>query len=121
MDKVISVIGMVVAGLGVLYLLKPEFLKYIFLFFSKGKRLYLAGIIRLALAIVFFVSARECKEFWVIFSFGILFALSGTIIFAVEPDRLKKMLGWYQDQPLWLLRIVAIISIVFGAAIIYFA
>jgi len=121
MDTVVEIIGIVIVCIAVVYLLKPGVMKYLMEFFKKGKRIYFAGLIRFAFAIVFLLAARECKRFWVIFAFGILFLISGLLIFVLGAEKVKSILDWYQKQSLLLLRVLALIALAIGAVIIYSA
>ena len=121
MDTVIKIIGIVIVAISVVLLVKPDVMKRLLEFFKKGKRLYIPGLVRLALAVVFFVSARECDITWVIVVLGILFLLSALLIFVLGPEKLRPMMEWYQKQSLTLLRIIAVIPLVIGAIVIYCA
>lgn len=104
--------------MGIVYLLRPDVMKWLIEFFKQGKRIYFAGLIRFALAVVFLVAARECKYFWVILVFGILFIIGGLLIFILGPQKLKTILDWYEKQSTVLLRVIAIIVVAAGAVII---
>ncbi|MBN1391609.1 MAG: hypothetical protein JW947_02270 [Sedimentisphaerales bacterium] len=121
MDSVVKIIGIVIVLLAVLFLLKPDVTKLLLGFFKQGKRIYLAGVVRLILAIVFFIAARECDITWVIVAFGILFLISGLLIFLIGAERLKPMLDWFQNKSPVVIRLVAVIILAFGAIIIYSA
>ena len=121
MDTVIKVIGIVFVCVAIVYLLKPNVMKWLMEFFKQGKRIYFAGLIRFVLAVIFLLAARECKNFWVIFAFGILFIISGLLIFVLGSKRLKSMIEWYQKQSVLLLRVIALITLAIGAVIIYAA
>ncbi|MBA7641618.1 hypothetical protein ES703_49303 [subsurface metagenome] len=121
MDIVIQSLGIVFALAGIVYLLRPDVMKWLMEFFKQGKRIYFAGLIRFALAIVFLVGARECKRFWVIFAFGILFIIGGLLIFTIGLERFKSIIDWWQKQSLLLLRVMALITLAVGAVIIYSA
>ena len=118
---VIKIVGIVILIAAIVYLLKPGVMKWLLEFFKKGKRIYFAGLIRFALAVVFLVAARECKHSWVIFAFGILFIISGLLIFILGLEKLKSIIDWYQKQSVLLLRVVAVIALAIGAVIIYSA
>ena len=109
MDIVIQSLGIVFALAGIVYLLRPDVMKWLMEFFKQGKRIYFAGLIRFALAIVFLVGARECKRFWVIFAFGILFIIGGLLIFTIGLERFKSIIDWWQKQSLLLLRVMEIL------------
>ncbi|MCH7556457.1 MAG: DUF2065 family protein [Planctomycetes bacterium] len=121
MDIVIQSLGIVFAVVGIVYLLKPNVMKWLMEFFKQGKRIYFSGVIRFVLAIVFFVGARECKHPWVIFAFGILFIIGGFLIFILKSEKIRRMLDWYQKQPVLLLRVIAVITLAVGTIIIYSA
>lgn len=121
METVIAIIGIIILLIGVVYLIKPELLKQIMEFFKKGNRLYLGGVLRFALAVVFLLGARECGLPWVIVIFAILFLIGGVLVFVLGPNKIRPILDWWQKQSLWLIRLVALIVTAVGAVIIYSA
>lgn len=121
MDIIIRSLGIVIVVVGIVYLLRPDVMKWLMEFFKHGKRIYLAGLLRLALAVIFLLGARECKHFWVILAFGILFLIGGVLIFILGPQKLRRILDWYQKQSALLLRVIAVIALAIGAIIIYSA
>ena len=121
MDTVVKIVGIVFVFIGILYLLKPGVLKSFVEFFKKGRRIYFVGLIRFVLAVIFLLAANQCKRVWVIIVFGILFMISGLLVFMLGTKRLKSILDWWQKQSLLLLRLVAVIILAMGAVIIYSA
>ncbi|MHC4558884.1 MAG: DUF2065 family protein [Planctomycetota bacterium] len=118
---VIKSLGILFALIGILYLLRPEIIKELMEFFKKGKRIYFAGLLRFALAVVFLVGARECRYFPVIFAFGILFLIGGLLIFILGPEKIRRILDWYQNQSTLVFRVIALIVLVVGAVVIFSA
>jgi len=49
MDIVIKSLGILFCIIGIVYLLRPDIMKWLFEFFKKGKRIYFSGLIRFAL------------------------------------------------------------------------
>ncbi len=121
MDIVVKIVGIVVVFIGIVYLLKPGVLKSFIGFFKKGKRIYFVALIRFVLAVIFLLAANQCKIPWVIIVFGILFMISGLLIFILRAERLKSILDWWQRQSSLLLRFMGLIALAVGAAIIYSA
>ncbi len=121
METVIKIIGTVIVCIGLVYLIKPEIFRVIMGFFAKGNRLYIAAVIRFALAIVFFSGARHCGIKWVIVLFGLIFLLSGLLIFMLGLERAKGIIRWYQEQPNFIFRVVAGIVLGVGLIIVYAA
>jgi uncharacterized protein YjeT (DUF2065 family) len=121
MDTVIKITGIVFVCAGILYFLKPAIMKSIMEFFRAGNRIYLAGILRFILAIVFLLGARECDITWVIVVFAILFMVSGLLIFILGPKKTGAILDWYLRQPLLIFRILAVVAMLIGGIIVYSA
>ncbi len=114
----VRIIGIVFVLASILYLLKPLLIKRIMEFFKWGSRIYLVGIIRLVLAVVFLLAARECKYFWVIFALGILLLISGVLVFILGPKKIRPILEWFQKQSILFLRLLSIIALAIGIVII---
>jgi uncharacterized protein YjeT (DUF2065 family) len=121
MNIIIRVIGTFIVCMGLVYLIKPGVIKALISFFSKGARLYFAALVRFALAIVFLMGAKECKITWVIVVFGLIFLLSGLLIFMLGLERARGILKWYLEQPAPILRMLAIVVLAVGLIIVYAA
>jgi len=120
-DIVIKSLGMLFTLMGIAYLLRPDIIKKLMGFFKKGKRIYFAGLIRFALAVVFFVAARECRYFWIIFASGIIFLSGGLFIFMLGPDKIRRIFDWYEEQPSIIFQVIALVVLVFGIIVIFSA
>ena len=121
MDTIVRIIGVVFVFITIIYLLKPDIMKRLMEFFKQGRRIYFAALVRFALAIVFLFAARQCRWFLVIFAFGVLFIISGSLIFILGPEKVKSYINWWQKRPPLLLRVMALIGLAIGALIIYSA
>lgn len=121
METIIKVIGTVIVCIGLIYLIWPEIMRATMRFFSKGSRLYLAAIVRFALAIIFIMGARHCGRTWIIVMFGLIFLLSGLLIFMLGLPKAKGILRWYLEQPKFISRVMAAIVLVVGLIIVYAA
>ena len=121
MEIIVKIIGILIVFIGIVYLLKPGVLKKLMEFIKKGKRIYFAAVLRFALAIVFLLGASECYKKWIIATFGVLFLISGLLIFILGPEKIRQIFDWYQKQPALLFRIIAAIVLACGAIIIYSA
>jgi len=118
---VIKSLGILFVLMGIAYLLRPDIIKRLMGFFKKGIRIYFAGLIRFALAIIFLVGARECRYFWIIFASGIIFLSGGLLIFMLGPEKIRRIFDWYEQQPALIFRVIALVVLVFGAIIIFSA
>ena len=118
---VIKSLGMLFALMGIAYLLRPDIIKTLMGFFKKGKRIYFAGLLRFALAVVFLVAARECRYPWIIIVSGLIFLTGGLLIFLLGPEKIRRILDWYEQQPALIFRVIALVVLAFGAIIIFSA
>jgi hypothetical protein len=121
MDILIKALGIFFVLIGIVYLLKPDIVKLLIEFFKKGNRIYIAGLVRLILAVIFLVGARECRHFLVIFGFGIILLLSALLIFVLGPKKLAPIFQWYQRQSIIFYRVISVIVVIVGAVIIFAA
>lgn len=120
-ENIIKAIGIIFIVIAIVYLLKPEVAKRLMEFFKQGKRMYIAALIRFVLAVVFLLAARECSVTRLIAAFGILFFISGLLVFILGIERVRAYINWWQKQSLLLLRLMALIALAFGVLIIYAA
>ena len=121
MKTFIFIVGLIVLLLGVAILIKPQVSKKLFNFIAKGKRIYLVGILRIVLGVLFLIGALSCDYYWIIIFFGILFCASGLTIFAMKLEKLKAVLNWFDRKPLSFIRLMGIIALLIGAIITYAA
>ncbi len=121
MDTVIKVIGLAIMIFGVWLVARPEVIKKLMGFFKEGKRLYVVGLIRLAVGVVFLLSARECNVVWFIAAAGILFLLSALLIFLMKPEKLKGWIDWWLAKSDVVIRSLAVFVLFFGALIVWAA
>ncbi len=121
MATIIKIIGILIILMAILYFIRPDVMKWLLEFAKNGKRIYFAALIRFALAIVFLLGAQNCRFPKIIAAFGILFIISGLLIFIIGAEKIRTMLEWYLKQSALFLRILALIALAIGALIIYFA
>jgi uncharacterized protein YjeT (DUF2065 family) len=121
MQILIKIIGILIILEGILFLLKPEFLKKILEFISRGKRVYIAAGIRIVLGIVFLLAASHCRIIWVIIVLGLLLLISGIVMLTMKLDRLKTMINWWLAKSEVFLRIMAVVVAAVGIVILYSA
>ncbi|MHC4474890.1 MAG: hypothetical protein ACYTEL_04550 [Planctomycetota bacterium] len=118
MSIIVKVVGIVLAAFAVVYLLKPEVMRWLMRALSRGRRIYFGALIRFALAILFLLSARECTYFWPIFVLGILFLLGGMVIIVLGPAKLRPVLAWGQELSTVVLRLLALVTLGLGVLVI---
>ena len=121
MLMLIKIVGIYMAVMGVLILFKPKSFLKIVDFFMKGRRIYIAGFLRLVLGFIFVVTAWQSKQTVVIYSLGVLVIMGGTLFFALRKDTINAIASWLDNRPAGLTRLWGIAAAAFGALIIYSA
>lgn len=121
MDKAILVIGIIIILEGILLAARPQWAKKAIRFFCKGRMIYLAGVLRLIIGVLFLVSATDCKHYWVVIVFGILLLVSGVAVFVTKLDKLKDYLNWWDRRSLLILRLLCIIAFAIGGVVAWAA
>ncbi len=119
MQAVIAIIGMLIVVEGILFMINPMLMRKFIDFFLQGKLIYIAGVVRVVLAVIFLVFANQCVHSWIIIIFGVAFLIGAIFIFAVNIDKLKNMLRWWKLQKDYLIRSVGLIASVLGLLIVY--
>lgn len=100
-------------------MISPKMFKQYLAFWQKEKRLYAGGVLDLLIGIIFLLAASQCRLVGTIIALGIIGLLKGILIFTVGLKMLNPIFSWWQERPLPILRLIASITIAFGALIIY--
>lgn len=117
----IRIVGIYMAVMGALILLVPKCFAKIVDFFMIGKRIYLAGFLRLVLGLIFVVTAWQSRETALIYSLGVLIIIGGTLLFALRKETIKTMVSWLDSSPAGFIRFWGMAAMAFGALILYSA
>lgn len=118
---VVRVVGVLIAGVGIIFLLRPKLYRQYMAFWQPGKRLYVGAILAILIGVVFLLAASGCRLVGVILALGILCLVKGVMLFTLGREKIRSLLKWWQARSLLTLRLVALIAIAFGALLIYSA
>ena len=91
------------------------------IFFQKGGRIYIDGIVNCSLAAIFLTGARECRYPWVILICGAVFAAEALLIFGLGPAKTKFILDWGLEQSNELFQFIGLLIGAMGVVIIFSA
>jgi uncharacterized protein YjeT (DUF2065 family) len=117
----IKIVGIYMALAGAFILLRPRSFTKIVDFFMKGRRIYIAGFLRLILGFIFVVTAWQSRQTVLIYSLGVLIIMGGTLLFAFRKDTIKAMVRWLDNRSAGFIRLWGVAAAAFGALIIYSA
>ena len=117
----IQTLGIFFICAGIIFLVRPAIIKSVVGFFKVGIRPHIAAAIRITLAVILFLGAQQCRIHWVIITLGIIFLLSGLIVFAMGAKKAGLLMGRFGNQPTAFIRILSLIPLAVGSIIIYSA
>lgn len=112
-------IGVVIIGMGMAIASNPKIFAVIINFWKHGKRIYMAGIVRLAFGAIFLSVAPRCRLPLIVSVLGALMVLGGITIFILGPARIQKIFIWWEKRPPLLMRVMGVVALAIGALILY--
>lgn len=112
-----KLIGVLIAVFGLTIFAMPAFTEKVFSFFIKGKRIYLAGVIRSFTGLVLLLAASRSLVPIAAIALGIMFLTSGIVVFAVEIEKMKIFIEHYREMPGLVLRLFGLAAASFGILI----
>lgn len=119
MQWTIKIIGIVLVCIGAAFFLRPDLLKKSIGFVKKGYRINYAAILRIILAIVLFIGARECRKTAIIITIGVILLISGITVLVIGITRAREIVGWVEKKESISSWLLPIIMLLIGAVIIY--
>ncbi|MFA4989846.1 MAG: hypothetical protein WC576_03650 [Candidatus Omnitrophota bacterium] len=117
----IKISGIFITAMGMMILFNPEAARKMLVFWRKGNNIFLGGLIKIVLGVIFLGFAPRAKVPQVIFVLGILALLGGALLFIPGPEKVRRMLNWWDKQPANLLRLISLATLAFGILLIYAA
>ena len=110
-------LGVLIGITGLLFFALPASMQKVFEFFMQGKRIYLAGVIRLAAGGILLGTSPHSLVPRAALALGLLFFMSGLVIFAAPPDKIKDFIRHYSQMPGTFLRLLGLVAASFGLLI----
>ena len=121
MDLFIKIMGGLIIIDGIVLLIKPVVYPKLVSFFTKGKLMYVALLLKATIGVVFLISALSCKVPWIIITFGVLILFGSLWMFTVKQEKLKRFLSWLQQRSPTFFRVIGLVCLVLGGILIYAA
>ncbi len=115
----VKTLSLVIIGMGVMCMLSPQKVKGVIRFWAEGRRVYIAGFLRILFGIIFLLAASQCRVVTIIVVIGILFLIGGIAIFTLGPARIRPVLNWWQQRSDMTFRLLSLLIIFIGTLILY--
>jgi hypothetical protein len=114
-----ALIGLIVIVEGVVGVVAPSALLRAGEYFTTSMGLYAAAALRIAIGIVFILVAPTSRAPKVMRVLGAIVVGAGVITALVGVDRARAMLAWEIAQGTTLIRLGALLALVFGGLIVF--
>jgi len=56
---------------------------------------------------------------WVVITIGVLFLISGTLVFVIQLNKLKAKLTWFSQRSMTTIRLMALLPLAIGAVMVW--
>ena len=120
MAIVVTVLGVLIAAIGLMGVLTPRSLIALVQRYWPGPgRFWFAVSIRLVLGVVFLAVASDCRAPIVIRVIGVISVAAALGMIVLGTARLDRLIEWWLGRPLPYVRLWASGAIAFGALLIY--
>ena len=113
----IKTVGVLLIALGTMFLFDNKKFQSFISFFKRGNNIYLAGIIKVILGLLFLAAFADTNVF--IFIIGLLSLIGGIVIFILGPKRLNKYVDFWVVKMSKNICWIAICYLVMGVLLIY--
>lgn len=113
-----KLVGILIIGLGGFFLFSPDSMRKLMAFWKEGNRAYWGGVIRIVFGVILLLAATQSEHPLIAAELGIVFLVSGVLVYMIGLEKLRVMISWWQDASSTVLRLMAVVSIIFGMLIL---
>ena len=115
----VSLVGIAVAGVGLLGLISPVRLQGLVARWRVLTRLPVTASLRIGFAILFLAGAPQCRLPNLVRLVGILEVAGALTLLALGSARLQRFVAWWLEQPLTFARRWCSAALLFGLSLVY--
>jgi len=119
MQLLITIIGVLVIVEGLAIMINTAWIRPLLDFFAKGKRLYIAAGIRIALGVLFIYAASYCEHNRTILILGLIFLAAGIFNVSASLEKQKKIIEWWKPKPDYVFSLLGLLAVLIGLLIVY--
>lgn len=111
----VNVIAVMITAAGVFFAVNPEMARSVLAFMEKDNRIYILASVRMISGAIFIAASPQCRHVWVIFIFGVIIFIGGSLIFIMKPYKIKNIMAWFRAKSALYLRVMALAASIIGA------
>lgn len=118
MIVLIQVFAVIVMIAGIVFVSYPDVMKRVVAYMGEGKRFIYIGGLRVAVSVLLFLAASQCRHTAVIFLLGVIFLVSGIAAFSMSAEKIKSFITWFLERPDATLRFFALVPVIIGVILL---
>jgi hypothetical protein len=120
MSAIVGVLGVVIAGLGILGIVRPgDLVRFVSVAWRSPSGLYLAIAVRLILGIVLIAAASSSRFPDALRILGALSIITAVLVPILGSERVRAFVEWWAGRPSGFIRAWATLAVAFGAFLVY--
>jgi hypothetical protein len=119
MNIVVVIVGWLIALIGLFGIARPHGLIDAVLNMQSATRFWLSVIVRIVVGIIFLFGARRCRVAWFVYLMGIIFLVSGIVLFLLGAGRVDAIINWFAARTDTGIRYAYAVDVILGALIIF--
>ena len=119
MWAIVVIIGLIILGVGITVLIRPEVLRKMLKIFLARHWWSFVTMIRVLVGVLLMLAASGSRAPTFIIAVGILFILSGVTVPLMGTPRIERLAGWWLERSNTMLRLWGLLAAVIGAAIVW--
>ncbi|MBN1688997.1 MAG: DUF2065 family protein [Candidatus Omnitrophica bacterium] len=112
-----KLIALAITILGLAVFTSPQFSQKLFNFFKEGRNLYIAGVVRVLIGLLLLVIASQSVVPVAAVALGVLFLVSGIVVFAADIEKMRTFITAYSEMPSLVIRLLGLVAATFGILI----
>lgn len=117
----IKALGIFFICAGIIFFVRPQFLKQYTAFWKDKKRLQIGGVIAILFGIAFLMSASACRVSWLFIVLGIWSIVKGLLLLIVNEKKTHAYLDWWNNKPVSIIRFLGLFAVAIGILVFYAA
>jgi len=121
MPVFVKTVGILVCCITAIAIFSPSTMRQIAQVICQGKRLYGAAAFRVVMGALLMWAAFSCSVTWVVFTVGLVTLLAGGFAIAMGLPKMQAFVAWWTAKSDGVLRAMAVVGFLFGAALVYSA
>lgn len=121
MSLVVAAVGVLIVVVGFVVFVAPERLKRILEALEGRDRYYAIAVLRIAVGVIFVVSASEARVPAVVRLLGVVFIAAGILIPLLGAARVRAWAAWWLERGGGFIRAWALVAILLGTVILWAA